>query len=90
MYLGGKKGKKLRGGACSLPGKGQALKERNKLAARFSNNGFFSLFFGSNWGGKEGVKVMGVIRKEELCCLSQSQTNTPIYIQNLPDTKRDL
>lgn len=50
--------------------------------------GFF-LFFGSNWGNK-GVEVMGAIRMEELCCVSQSQANIPIYIQNIPYIKTDL
>lgn len=45
---------------------------------------FFFFFFGSNWGGKEGDRVMGVIRREEFCCLSQSQADIPIHIQNLP------
>lgn len=33
---------------------------------------------------------MGVIRKEELFALSQSQANIPIYIQNIPYIKRHL
>lgn len=50
-----------------------------KLGVLFSL-GFFFFFFGSNWVAKEQLIVMGVIRKEELCCLSQDQPNISISI----------
>lgn len=55
VYLGGN-GKELSGGAHSLLGKGQALNGRNKLAARFSNNGIFSFFPVATGEGKKESK----------------------------------
>ena len=66
-----KHGKKSHAGAYSLSGKGQTFKRRNKLQQVFQQWGFFS----SNRVGKAHLKVMGVIRKEELCYLIQHQPN---------------
>lgn len=51
--------------------KDRLLNGETNLQQGFQQWYVFWFFFCRNWVGKEQLKVMGVIRKEELCCLSQ-------------------
>lgn len=88
VYLGGN-GKKLSGGAHSLPGKGQALKGRNKLAARFSNNGiFFFLLVATGEGKKESKWWEWLGRKNSSVWVSPKLTSQ--YTSKISLTSRDI